>query len=121
MARPKKIQPKVVHSAPTVAQIPAQPVAQPVSQMTVQISPAVDPDAVTTQAATIIQVPEAKASIDIPRFEEFYAVMVDYITTPGGVPISKDRISKTEIYQAGLSVEHLLNEQSIRPLGRMEV
>lgn len=121
MARPKKIQTKVVHAAPAVAQIPAQPVAPAVSQMTVQIAPAVDPDAVTTQAATIIQVPEAKASIDIPRFEEFYAVMVDYITAPGGVPISKERVSRTEIYQAGLSVEHLLNEQSIRPLGRMEV
>lgn len=56
-----------------------------------------------------------------PVFDDQYLVNVDYITTPNGVPITADRITRSELYQAGLNVEYLLEVGAITFFTRIEV
>lgn len=56
-----------------------------------------------------------------PVFDDQYLVNVDYITTPGGVPIVAERITRSELYQAGLNVEYLLEVEAITFFTRVEV
>lgn len=58
-----------------------------------------------------------------PGFDDFYALTVDYITTPSGNPLEgKDgTISRSALYEAGVNIEAQLQMGAIRHIGRMEV
>lgn len=58
-----------------------------------------------------------------PGFDDFYALMVDYITTPSGNPLEgKDgTISRSALYEAGVNIEAQLQMGAIRHIGKMAI
>lgn len=136
MARPKrnqsavkpqpKLQPSIVpvvsNELPKLAQESEQPqqanIAQPQQPINqnVVILPAQNPNPLPP----MVNVPNPNQQQQIVLDDQFL-VNVDYITTPSGVPITKERITRTELYQAGVNINNLLATDSITFFGRVEV
>lgn len=54
------------------------------------------------------------------QIDDYYDLGVDYITTPSGFPISNHRVSRSELAQAGVNIDSLVNDGSLIFAGRMQ-
>lgn len=57
-----------------------------------------------------------------PGLDDYYEMLVDYITSPTGNPLASEsgRVSRSALYESGINIDAQLKMGSIRYIGKME-
>jgi len=91
----------------TVKAVKGEPTAPPIVEAIPPVAP--------TPQTPVVEAPTGAT----PVIDDYYDILVDYITTPSGNPIEAARVSRSDLYSAGVNIEALLQMGSIQFAGRM--